>query len=82
MELGRAIGIIGVDDFCLCLHAMPHTQEPDPTSRNRGTPVCPACGKTMRLAVAVPSPVFINLDECRYRCECGEEADYIIARPD
>jgi hypothetical protein len=36
----------------------------------------------MRLAVAVPSPVFINLDECRYRCECGEEAEYIIARPD
>jgi hypothetical protein len=34
----------------------------------------------MRLALAVPSPIFTNLDECRYQCECGEEADYLIAR--
>jgi hypothetical protein len=34
----------------------------------------------MRLALAVPSLIFINLDECRYKCECGEEADYMIAR--
>jgi hypothetical protein len=60
--------------------AMPHTQEPDPTSFRRGTPVCPACGKTMRLALAVPSLIFINLDECQYKCECGEKADYLIAR--
>jgi hypothetical protein len=59
---------------------MPHTQEPDPTSPHRGKPVCPACGETMRLVLAVPSVIFINLDECRYECECGEEADYLIAR--
>jgi hypothetical protein len=33
----------------------------------------------MRFALAVPSLIFINLDECRYKCECGEEADYMIA---
>jgi hypothetical protein len=34
----------------------------------------------MRLVLAVPSVIFINLDECRYECECGEQADYLIAR--
>src|ERR1700704_4622264 len=41
------------------LAPMPHTHEPDPTSRTPYLPICPACGKTMRLAQAKPHPHFV-----------------------
>jgi hypothetical protein len=80
VELGSVAGHLSARNFCLCLLAMPHTHEPDPASPDHGKLVCPACGKTMRLALAMPSPIYVNLDDCKFKCECGQEADYIIAR--
>jgi len=34
----------------------------------------------MRLTLARPSIHFANLDECVYRCDCGEEAEYVMMR--
>jgi hypothetical protein len=60
---------------------MPHTHQPDPTSPSIATRICPACGSNkMRLILARPSLHFVNLDECIYRCDCGEEAEYIVMR--
>jgi hypothetical protein len=59
-----------------------HTHEPDPTSRTPYLPICPACGKTMRLAQAKPHPHFVNLDECVFRCACGEQGEYVMMRPE
>jgi hypothetical protein len=62
---------------------MPHTHQPDPTNRTAITRTCPACGRDrMRLKVARPSLHFTNLDECIYRCDCGEEAEYMMMRPE
>ena len=61
---------------------MAHTHEPDPVSRPSYSPVCPACGKTMRLIEAQPHPRFVNLDDSTFRCDCGEEGKYIMARPE
>jgi hypothetical protein len=36
----------------------------------------------MRFVVATPSDRYTNLDECLYRCDCGEEATYMMLRPD
>jgi len=36
----------------------------------------------MRIVIARPSDQFVNLDECIYRCDCGEEATYVLLRPD
>jgi len=36
----------------------------------------------MRLALAKPHPRFVNLDNCIYQCDCGEEAEYVMARPE
>jgi hypothetical protein len=36
----------------------------------------------MRLTLARPSVHFANLDECIYRCDCGEEAEYVMMRPE
>jgi hypothetical protein len=36
----------------------------------------------MRIVVIKPSDHFTNLDECTYRCDCGEEATYMMLRPD
>jgi len=36
----------------------------------------------MRLAFAEPHARFVNLDDCTYRCDCGEEAQYVMARPE
>ena len=60
---------------------MPHAHEPDPASPPPRKPACPACGKDMRLVAAKPTH-YINLDDCTYRCECGEEAQYLLMRPD
>jgi hypothetical protein len=62
---------------------MPHTHQPDPAIRIAATRTCPACGRDrMRLVLARPSSQFVNLDECLYRCDCGEEAEYVVMRPD
>jgi hypothetical protein len=59
---------------------MPHTYQPDPTARIAATRICPACGRdNMRIVLARPSH-FVNLDECLYRCDCGEEAEYVVMR--
>jgi hypothetical protein len=36
----------------------------------------------MRLVLARPAPHFVNLDECIFRCECGEQAECVMARLD
>jgi lysyl-tRNA synthetase class I len=60
---------------------MPHARDPDPfASRPPVQPLCVACGKAMRLVTARPHHRFINLDDCTYRCECGEEGQYVMAR--
>ena len=62
---------------------MPHTHEPDPTSPTNATRICPACGSThMKIVLAKPCGHYTNLDECTYRCDCGEEAIYMVLRPD
>ena len=35
----------------------------------------------MRIVTAKPSD-HANLDECFFRCDCGEEASYMILRPE
>jgi C4-type Zn-finger protein len=64
--------------------AMPHPHQPDPTVRKSAiTRTCPACGRDqMRLTLARPSIHFANLNECVYRCDCGEEAEYVMMRPE
>jgi hypothetical protein len=59
---------------------MPHTHQPDP-----GSPsvirLCPSCGSNrMRLVLTRPSHHYINIDECLYRCDCGEEAEFLMMR--
>jgi hypothetical protein len=61
---------------------MRHTHEPDPTSPPHAIPICPACGKDMRLIVSEPIVHYINLDTCTFECECGQTADYVVARKD
>jgi len=36
----------------------------------------------MRIVLAKPSGHYTNLDERIYRCDCGEEAIYMVLRPD
>jgi len=44
--------------------------------------ICPACGSPcMRIVIAKPSIQRADLDECIYRCACGEEAVHEIMRP-
>jgi hypothetical protein len=43
-------------------------------------PTCPACGKQMQLARAEPSPRYTNLDRHIFACECGEKAEFLVAR--
>jgi hypothetical protein len=67
---------------CMEYWAMPHPHPPDPAAGNFPiTRTCPACGgNQMRLTLARPSIHFANLDECVYRCDCGEEAEYVMMR--
>jgi hypothetical protein len=32
----------------------------------------------MRLVLTRASSHYVNLDECLYKCDCGEEAEYIV----
>jgi hypothetical protein len=34
----------------------------------------------MRLIVATPHERFVNLDDCTFKCDCGEEGQYVMAR--
>ena len=43
-------------------------------------PTCPRCQKPMVLVSAAPSDNYTNLDVCHFRCECGEEGQFIMAR--
>jgi hypothetical protein len=36
----------------------------------------------MRIVVAKPALHFVNLDECTFQCECGEQTDCVMARVD
>jgi C4-type Zn-finger protein len=44
--------------------------------------LCPACGKEMRLVLAKPAPHFVNLGDCTFECECGEQNSFVMARTD
>jgi hypothetical protein len=58
---------------------MPHTHEPGSKAPVVVTRTCPACGSNrMRLVRANPSSQYINIEECLYKCDCGEEAEYIV----
>jgi hypothetical protein len=62
---------------------MPHTHQPDPAARLAVMRTCPACGRDkMRISLVRPSSQFVNLDECLFRCDCGEEAEYMVMRPE
>jgi hypothetical protein len=63
---------------------MPRTHEPNPALRRVAAQmICPACGgNQMRLVIARPSSQYVNLDECIFRCDCGEVAEYIMMRPE
>jgi hypothetical protein len=60
---------------------MPHTHQPDPSPSILAKPICPACGNRLRLALAKPSPHFVNIKECIYRCDC-EQGDYFVVAED
>ena len=52
---------------------------PPPSVQSPVFRICPTCWThRMRLVLTRPSEHYINLDECIYRCECGEQAEYII----
>ena len=36
--------------------------------------------RRMRLVLTRASSHYVNLDECLYKCDCGEEAEYIVMR--
>jgi hypothetical protein len=62
---------------------MPYARDPDYISPPPPhTPLCTACGKQMRLLQSRPSVSYVNLDDCTFKCECGERADYVMARLD
>jgi hypothetical protein len=62
---------------------MPHPHEPDASSRPPHKPLCPACGKPMRLVHTTPLKRYSNLDDCLFECVCGERANYVMmARQD
>jgi C4-type Zn-finger protein len=59
---------------------MTHTHQADPHPERIVHPNCPLCGTDMRLVTAEPSPHFVNVDTCKFRCEeCGEMAEYAMA---
>lgn len=44
-------------------------------------PLCPGCGKKMRIARSDPSPHYTNLAARTYQCDdCGETVEYMISR--
>jgi hypothetical protein len=45
-------------------------------------PLCPACGKPMRLRGSEPATNHINFDQLKYACDCGETAEKTVARPE
>jgi hypothetical protein len=60
---------------------MPHTHQRDPGSKPSTVRLCPTCGSgRMRLVLTRASSHYVNLDECLYKCDCGEEAEYIVMR--
>jgi hypothetical protein len=46
------------------------------------SPVCPDCGKPMRLETAEPHDQFVNIKHMRFRCNCGRTIDPLIALPE
>ena len=47
-----------------------------------GTPACPRCGKSMRLACVEPATPYINITQARYVCDCGENVRTLLADND
>lgn len=43
-------------------------------------PVCPACGRQMRLVGVGPDSHFVNLNIHDYVCDCGKDTSFLIAR--
>jgi hypothetical protein len=62
---------------------MTQTHKAEPAQIATVARTCPACGSArMGLVLLRPSVEYHNLDECVYRCACGEEATYVMMRPD
>jgi hypothetical protein len=61
---------------------MPSPQQPDSSSVPAApkTPICPACGKPMRLVEVDANPNYTNIDQWSYACECGERVNNFVAR--
>jgi hypothetical protein len=46
------------------------------------SPICPTCGKGMRLQGSSPAIRYPNLDQLRYACDCGGTAEKTVAHGD
>jgi hypothetical protein len=46
------------------------------------SPICPNCGKVMRLQGSSPAIRYRNLDRLRYGCDCGGTAEKTVAHRD
>jgi hypothetical protein len=46
------------------------------------SPICPTCGKVMRLQGSSPAIRYPNLDQLRYACDCGGTAEKTVAHGD
>src|SRR5215475_5240592 len=57
--------------------AMPRIRPTDPLPIKR--PVCPTCGKTMRLESSWPDKSYTNLRHMMFRCGCGFRSDQLVA---
>jgi hypothetical protein len=54
--------------------AMPTVRVPDAPPDPKA-PLCPECGKHMRLEGSEPSMIYVNLDQLNYVCDCGQTSD-------
>jgi hypothetical protein len=43
-------------------------------------PVCPDCGKPMRLEGSAPNLMFAKVDEVKYVCVCGQTTERLVGR--
>lgn len=57
---------------------MPTVRTPDEALTLK-VPLCPVCGKVMRLESPEPSAHYANLDQFKYVCDCGQTIDKVVA---
>jgi hypothetical protein len=51
----------------------------EPTPLPPTAPRCPACGNSMRLEGSAPSTHYVNRDQFKYVCDCGDTAEKTVA---